>query len=100
MGVLQKASGERGKSDKDEEEEAEDKMRGGGEGGGGTTRVGRVRARPGARACLWSKTRLRVSRGTRAGGGRGKGIHLFLARGRLWHSRGLVRVQLVAVVGL
>ena len=96
-GVLQEGTRER---HKDEEEETEGEMSGGREGGGGTTRVGRVRARPGARACLWSKTRLRVSRGTRAGGGRVKGIHLFLARGRLRHSRGQVHVPLVAAVSL
>lgn len=95
--MLQEGTGER---HKDEEEETEGEMSEGRERGGGTTRVGRVRARPGARACLWSKTRLRVSRGTRAGGGRVKGIHLFLAQGRLWHSRGLVHVPLVAAVGL
>lgn len=93
--MLQEEVGRRHK-----EEETEDEMRGRREGGGGTTRVGRVRARPGARACLWSKTRLRISRGTRAGGGWGKGIHLFLARGRLRHSLVLVHVPLVAAVGL
>lgn len=94
--MLQEEAGGR----QEEEEETEGEMRGRRGGEGGTTRVGRVRARPGARACLWSKTRLRISRGTRAGGGRGKGIHLFLVRGRLRHSLVLVHVPLVAAVGL